>query len=149
MAKKTVEDKEPIIWDLSSTAVSGNWYGRLRAFTHVVGFLYTKIMPKITPTKYELKLMNALKERGVETVAPYWDDHKHVDIYIPAINLYIEVDGIHHYIDAKQFKADLVRDYYSSQQNISTKRISNQLVENHVEGIADAIAEIVHEKANN
>lgn len=30
MAKKTVEDKEPIIWDLSSTAVSGNWYGRLR-----------------------------------------------------------------------------------------------------------------------
>jgi hypothetical protein len=39
MAKKTVEDKKPIMWDLSSTAISGNWYGRLRAFTHVVGFL--------------------------------------------------------------------------------------------------------------
>jgi len=29
MAKKTVEDKKPIMWDLSSTAISGNWYGRL------------------------------------------------------------------------------------------------------------------------
>lgn len=43
MARKTVEDKEPIIWDLSSTAVSGNRFGRLRAFTHVVGFLYIKM----------------------------------------------------------------------------------------------------------
>ncbi|MFA6158347.1 MAG: DUF559 domain-containing protein [Candidatus Paceibacterota bacterium] len=101
-------------------------------------------MPIIVPTKQTIALAEALRKRGVEVKTEYWDGHKHVDLYIPDAKLFIEIDGIQHYIDSKQILADLKRDHYSDGDDILTKRFSNQLIETRVEEIARAISEIVN-----
>ncbi len=97
---------------------------------------------QIVPTKQVLDLKTALEKKGLTVLAEYWDGHKHVDLYIPSAKLFIEVDGIQHYIDAKQIIADLKRDHYSDGDDIYTKRFSNQLIDTHLEEIADAIYKI-------
>lgn len=99
-------------------------------------------MPNITPTKQALALANALKKRGLEVLTEYWDGYKHVDLFIPSAKLYIEIDGLQHYTDPKQFKADLDRDHYSDDDKFFTKHISNQLIDSHLEEIADAITKV-------
>ena len=98
------------------------------------------------PTKQALNLITALKKRGIEIKSEYSDGHKHVDLYIPEAKIYIEIDGLQHYTDPKLFVADLFRDHYSNNDKIFTKHISNQLIETHLEEIADAIAQIVKER---
>lgn len=93
-------------------------------------------------------LTEALQKRGVEVKPQYWDGHKHVDIFIPCANLYIEIDGLQHYTDPHQFMADLNRDHYSSDGKFFTKHISNQLIETHLEEIADTIKSITIGKKN-
>ena len=105
-------------------------------------------MPTIKPTKQVLLLAEALQRRGVELRIEHWDGHKHIDIYIPKDNLYIEVDGLHHYTEHKQIIADFNRDYFSFKDGFFTKRITNELVENHLEEIADAIADVAHKAPN-
>lgn len=100
-------------------------------------------MPKIKPTKQTLKLVEALKKRGLNIETEHWDGHKHIDVYIPEAKMYIEIDGLQHYTDPKQIIADLNRDHYSDDAKFFTKHISNQLIEAYSEEIADAIAEIV------
>jgi very-short-patch-repair endonuclease len=99
-------------------------------------------MPQITPTKQATDLRLALEKRGVVVKPEYWDGHKHVDLYVPEAKLYIEVDGLQHFTDPKQIIADLKRDHYSDGDDIFTKRFSNQLIETHLQEIADAIAQI-------
>lgn len=86
MARKSVEDKNPIIWDLSSTAISGNWYGRLRAFTHVVGFLCIKFM---TQEEKSIKyVINYEKSKGRNPVDV---SIKHIGYDIKSGKRFIEV----------------------------------------------------------
>ena len=99
-------------------------------------------MSNIKPTKQVLMLVNALKERGVLLEVEKWDGHKHIDIYIPSDRLYIEVDGIPHATDVKKIIADFNRDYFSFKEGYFTKHITNELVENHLEAIANAIAKV-------
>ncbi len=98
------------------------------------------ITPK--PTKEALALVYALRIRGVDAETEHWDGHKHVDIFVPALKLYIEVDGIRHDINADQIKTDFKRDHYSNKGAYYTKRFSNHAVVWHLNAIADAIAEI-------
>ena len=79
---------------------------------------------------------------GVSAETEHWDGFKHVDIFVPSLKLYIEVDGIRHDINAKQIAADLKRDHYSNKGSFYTKRFSNHAVVWHLNAIADAIAEI-------
>jgi very-short-patch-repair endonuclease len=58
-------------------------------------------------------LVRALRWRGVEVQTEFPDGSKHVDICVPALRLFIEVDGSQHYTNADQFEADLKRDFYS------------------------------------
>jgi very-short-patch-repair endonuclease len=76
----------------------------------------------------------------------HWDGHKHVDIFIPEAKLYIEIDGLQHYVDPIQFKADLTRDHYSDEDKFFTKHISNQLIETHCVEIADTITYLIKNK---
>ena len=78
----------------------------------------------------------------------HWDGYKHVDIYIPADNLYIEVDGVPHSTDPKKIIADFNRDYFSFRDGFFTKRIANELIENHLQEIADAIAIVARNAPN-
>ncbi|MEI7777298.1 MAG: hypothetical protein WCI52_01710 [bacterium] len=105
-------------------------------------------MPNITPTKQVQILADALKKRNIEFELEYWDGHKHIDIYIPRDNLYIEIDGLQHYTDHKHLIADFNRDYFSFKDGFFTKRITNELIETHSEEIADAIADVVNNAPN-
>lgn len=100
-------------------------------------------MPKLESTKETLALAEALRARGVEVELEHWDGHKHIDIFIPKAKLYIEIDGLQHYTNPRQIKADLLRDHYSDDDTYSTKRFSNEVVQNHLEEIADAVANFI------
>ena len=100
-------------------------------------------MLNIPPTKQALMLIDALKKREVHVEAEHSDGHKHVDIYIPDARIYIEVDGLQHYTEPAQIIADIKRTHYSDADKFATIHITNQLIETHVEEIADAIARVV------
>ena len=87
-------------------------------------------------------LVEALKTRGVSLEVEKWDGHKHIDIYIPSDNLYIEVDGVPHATNVKQIIADFNRDYFSFKEGFFTKHITNELIEAHLDQIADAITKV-------
>lgn len=99
-------------------------------------------MPKIKSTKETLALAEALRVRGVEVELEHWDGYKHVDIFVPKAKLYIEIDGLQHFINPKQIVSDFKRDHYSDQEAISTMRFPNGMVHGYIGQIADAIAEI-------
>lgn len=90
----------------------------------------------------------ALRSRGVTLELEHWDGHKHVDIYIPNDNMYIEVDGVHHSTDVKRIISDFNRDYFSFKDGCFTKHLTNELIESHLDEIADAIAEVAKNAPN-
>ncbi|MBY0294145.1 hypothetical protein K2Q08_02325 [Patescibacteria group bacterium] len=94
------------------------------------------------PTPQTLKLAEALRARGVQLELEHWDGHKHIDIYIPSARLYIEVNGLRHYIDSKIIEADLKRVHFSDGDDFRTITITNQLIDTRLNEIADAIATI-------
>jgi len=105
-------------------------------------------MPNIEPTKYVLMLANALRKRGVDLELEHWDGYKHVDIYIPKDNIYIEVDGMHHITKPDSIISDFNRDYFSFKEGFFTKHITNEAIETHLEEIADAIAHVAKNAPN-
>lgn len=105
-------------------------------------------MPNITPTKQCKLLIDALRSRGVELIVEHWDGHKHIDIYIPKDNLYIEVDGMLHITRPETIISDLNRDYFSFKENFFTKHITNEAIDTHLNEIADAIAHIAKNAPN-
>ena len=105
-------------------------------------------MPNIKPTKQVLMLADALRKRGVILEIEHWDGHKHVDIYIPQDNIYIEVDGLLHSTNVRQIISDFNRDYFSFKEGFFTKHVTNESIETHLEEIADAIAEVAKNAPN-
>ena len=105
-------------------------------------------MPNNVPTEHENKLVEALRRRGVELEVHHYDGHKHVDIYIPKDNLYIEVDGMHHITRPDRIISDFNRDYFSFKEGFFTKHITNEAIDTHLEEIADAIATVAQNAPN-
>jgi very-short-patch-repair endonuclease len=97
-------------------------------------------------TKQTGMLSEALKQKGIRHICEYSDGHKHVDIGIPYVKIFIEIDGLYHYTDPKQIKADFKRDHYSDGDDFDTIRIPNEIIEEYLEPIAHAIAQIVKER---
>jgi len=104
-----------------------------------MGFLH---MFKNIPTKQVHALVNALIKRGVRVETEHSDGHKRVDVYLPDNGMYIEIEGLQHFTSPDQILADLKRDYYSDKENHLTFRVTNQLIETHLDEIADAIAKL-------
>ena len=105
-------------------------------------------MPNNEQTEHEIKLVEALQKRGVILEIHHWDKHKHVDIYIPEDNLYIEVDGMHHITRPDRIISDLNRDYFSFKEGFFTKHITNEAIDGHLEEIAYAIAHVANTVPN-
>lgn len=105
-------------------------------------------MPNNTPTKHEVKLIEALRKRGVELKVHHWDGHKHIDIYIPKDNLYIEVDGMPHITKPERIISDLNRDYFSFKEGFFTKHVTNEAIDSHLDEIADAVAHVTKNAPN-
>lgn len=101
-----------------------------------------KIVRKFrTPTKEALALKKALEVRGVRVFVELNDGHKNIDLAIPKAKLNIEVDGIQHLTNPKQIVADLSRGYYSHKNGYDTMHIPNEMVNRHLEDIAQALSE--------
>ena len=97
------------------------------------------------PTKWAVKLNEALNTVGVETKLEHSDGHKCVDIFIPKGNIYIEIDGIQHYTSAFHLSTDFVRDHYSDDEGFHTLRIPNEIVDKAAIKIARAIKKMINE----
>jgi very-short-patch-repair endonuclease len=91
-------------------------------------------------------LFDALVNAGVYVELEHYDGHKKVDILIPRIKLFIEVDGVQHYTDPEQIMTDFLRDKYSQDDGYDTLRIPNEAVENNLDGIVKAIIQILSRK---
>jgi len=95
------------------------------------------------PTKQVNALNQALSKKGIKTKLEYWDGHKHVDIAILSAKIYIEIDGLHHYLDPRQIEADFKRNHFSDGDDFETIHIPNELIDKHLENIAEAISKVV------
>lgn len=105
-------------------------------------------MPNNKPTKHVFILAEALRQRGITLELEHWDGHKHIDIYIPKDSLYIEIDGLQHSTNVKQIISDFNRDYFSFKGGFFVKHITNELIENHLDAIANAIARVAYNAPN-
>ncbi len=100
-------------------------------------------MKKPIPTKQVIALNQALKKMGIKTELEYCDGHKHVDIAILSAKIYIEIDGLHHFIDPRQIEADFKRNHFSDGDDFKTIHIPNELIDRHLDSIAGAISKVV------
>lgn len=92
------------------------------------------------------KLFNALQYRRLNCNLESSDGYKSVDIAIHDAKMYIEIDGSHHSTDPSQLKADLLRDLHSHMNGYVTKRLTNNQIDNNLEEIADALANVAKER---
>lgn len=96
---------------------------------------------KNIPTEEAICLRNALVKRGVKVYKELHDGFKTIDLTLPRAKINIEVDGIQHLTDPKQILADLGRGYYSHKSGYDTMHIQNDMIRNHLDEIADALAD--------
>lgn len=92
------------------------------------------------PTKEAIALREALKSRGVLVYSEVHDGYKHIDLTIPKAKINIEVDGIQHLTNPEQILSDLNRGYYSHKNGFNTMHIPNEMINNHLELIAEALS---------
>jgi very-short-patch-repair endonuclease len=97
-------------------------------------------------TKQAIALCDALEKRGVQVKREHWDGFKHVDIHISDVNINIEVDGLQHLTDPNQIMSDFQRSYFSDLHKLNTLHITNEVLMNHLDPIADAITEVVKKR---
>ncbi len=100
---------------------------------------------KITP---EAKtLFDALIKNGVFAELEYYDGNKHVDIFVPSAKLYIEVDGLPHFLDPHKIAIDLVRDHYSYINGFGTFRIPNIVIQENLQKVVKALVKLIKDKS--
>lgn len=88
-------------------------------------------------------LYEALCRRGIDARLEHSDGHKTVDIAILEAHLYIEVDGIQHFTNPEQIMRDFKRSHFSDGDDFRTFYVTNQIIETHLDEVADAIVEVV------
>ena len=103
----------------------------------------TKQMSNIKPTKEALLLQAELANVGVESTLQYWDGHKHVDLFVPSAKLYIEIDGLAHWLKPTQIISDFKRDHYSDTDGFNTFRVPSYVVLTNTNELVKAISEVI------
>jgi very-short-patch-repair endonuclease len=98
------------------------------------------------PTPQAKRLHEALKKRDIHNELEFDDGYKRTDISIPWARLNLEIDGKYHLTDPEHLFRDLKRDSYSHIDGIDTIRIPNFYVDNHLDEIANAIAEVARKR---
>ena len=95
---------------------------------------------------HALKLYEGLRKRGVFCELESYNSAKHIDIAVKDARLYIGIDGEHHNLDPEQLYIDLVKDEESFKEGFATKRYTLKEVDEHLEGIADTLAEVIKQR---
>lgn len=101
---------------------------------------------KKEPTEHERMLYDALIKRGVEAKLGYDDGHKTVDIALLPARIYIEVDDLRHFTDPEQIMRDFKRSHFSDGDDFCTFYVTNQIIDNFVDKVADALAKVVSDR---
>jgi len=103
------------------------------------------------PVKYVSKqaqmLYDALCKRGLKVELEYSDGHKTVDLAILEPRIYIEVDGIQHFTNPEQILRDFKRYHFSDGDDFNTFYVTNQIIDNHLDQVADALVKVVETKS--
>jgi very-short-patch-repair endonuclease len=92
-------------------------------------------------------LYEALRKRGVFCELEAYNSTKHVDIAVRDARLYIGIDGEHHNLDPEQLVIDLMKDEESYKEGFATKRYSLKDFDESVDGIADALIEVIKQRS--
>jgi very-short-patch-repair endonuclease len=92
------------------------------------------------------KLHSALIQRGASVEIEKWDEHKHIDLSIELAGLYIEIDGDDHYLNSDTILRDLKRDYFSNEDGYDTLHIPNYIIEKNIDGVADALVQVINSR---
>ncbi len=101
---------------------------------------------EVFATKQARMLYDALISKGIIAQLEYSDGHKTVDIAILKPKIYIEVDGLNHFTDAEQIIRDFKRSHFSDGDDFSTFYVTNQIIDNHLEEVVNALVEVVRLK---
>ena len=96
---------------------------------------------------HALKLYESLRKRGVFCELETSNSSKHIDIAIRDARLYIGIDGEHHNLDPEQVMIDLIRDEESFKEGFATKRYSLKEIDEHLDGIADTLTEVITQRS--
>jgi len=104
---------------------------------------------KKLPTNHAIMLYEALCNRGVSAKLEHWDGHKHVDIAILDARIYIEIDGINHFISPNQIDRDFKRNHYSDGDDFDTFHVSNQVLKKYLYKVADALVKVIETRKTN
>jgi|WetSurMetagenome_2_1015567.scaffolds.fasta_scaffold00038_57 hypothetical protein len=96
---------------------------------------------------HALKLYEAMRKRGVFCELESYNSSKHIDIAVRDARLYIGIDGEHHNLDPEQLVIDLMKDEESSKEGFATKRYSLKEIDESLDGIADALTEVIKQRA--
>jgi len=97
-------------------------------------------------TQQAKKLYRALMNRGIKCELEKWDGYKHIDISISWAKIDIEIDGLQHYINPKQIKADFSRSYHSvMDDDYDTIHIPNIIIEKYLDKVAGAITKVARD----
>ena len=99
------------------------------------------------PTKHALMLYDALRKKGITAELEYSDGHKTVDIAILSPQIYIEVDGLHHFTDPEQIIRDFKRNHYSDGDDFSTFYVTNQILDKYLDDVVNALVKVVETKS--
>lgn len=91
-------------------------------------------------------LYEALCEKGINAQLEYSDGHKTVNIAILEAHLYIEVDGIQHFINSEQIIRDFKRNHFSDGDDFSIFYVTNQIIDTHLDEVVSALAKVIEEK---
>ena len=97
------------------------------------------------PTKCTVEFAEALKKRGLNVDL----EHKHIDISITDARMYIEIDELYHYTDANQITTDFKRDHFSDGEDFDTFRVPSDILGEHLDKIADAVAKVAKDRLKN
>ena len=89
------------------------------------------------------KLYDALCKRKVHAELEYYDGFKTVDIAIRDARIYVEVDGINHFINPDQIVRDFKRSHFSDGDDFRTFYVTNQILDRYLDEVADALKEVV------
>ena len=103
---------------------------------------------KFLITPQTRNLFEVLTEKGIKARLEYTDGHKHVDIAILSARMFIEVDGMQHFMDSEQILRDFKRDHFSDGDDFATFRIPNIVLEHQLEEVAQAIVEVVKQRSH-
>lgn len=107
---------------------------------------YKTITIQRGPSKQAQALYEALCMRGVVCESEYFDGHKHVDIAVLPARIFIEVDGLNHFVVSEQIIRDFKRSHFSDGDDFRTFYVTNQILDKYLDRVVEALVNVIESR---